>query len=154
MPVSRAGAAVVLVFMVVLSMGAPYAIGAALQNSQATYSPQHDFTPDPGTVTFETSNLDATYYDNETVRNETGAVMTDGTDYEWYTTNGTLDVLAGGDLANDSNASITFTYHGHTPRQAAVGDAVVRSNQIIVMLPLLVAVVFMGAALLALRGVA
>lgn len=149
-----AAAAVVLVFMVVLSMGAPYAIGAAIDNSQATYTSKHDFSPDPGSVTFDQSNLDATYYDNETVRNETGAVMTDGTDYKWDTTNGTLDVQSSGDLANDSNASITFTYYGPTPRQDAVGDVVVRSNQIIVMLPLLVAVVFMGAAVLAMRGVA
>lgn len=153
---SRAAAAVVLVFLVIFSIGAPFVIGAAIEDSKATYQPRHEFTPEPGTTySFDESEIDgATYFDNETVRHDNGTVAEEGVEYEWHTSNGTLTVLDGGDLHEDSNASITFTYNGQTSRQAAVSDIPVRANQIIVPLALIGAVGMMGAALVVLKGVA
>lgn len=77
------------------------------------------FTPTADTVIqLENSNQTGAYY-NETVvvYDENGTEMTAGTDYDWYTANGTIKPLSGGALAGDSSAIITYRYQKTTESQ-------------------------------------
>lgn len=80
------------------------------------------FTPgNSGVVQLEHSDRTGVYYGNETtVYNASDDEMDRGTDYDWNDTNGTLDVLAGGDLSGDSEGSATYEYQVTTAEQRSL----------------------------------
>ena len=108
-------------FLMVAVMG----FNSALADNQQRHDIENEsFTPDPGNVTeLENSNLDAADYDDTvTVRNESNTTMTEGTDYEWHESNGTLTTLEGGDLANDSTGYVTYGYNRPPPDQVMLAN--------------------------------
>lgn len=121
-----AGAVVVGVLAIVIfAVAAPFALQATLEDTTTDHSVTNEsFVPDNETwIALENSNIPrADYYDNETVRNSTDATMVEGTDYEWSTTNGSIKPLDGGDLANESDATISYAWEGQTERQAGAWD--------------------------------
>lgn len=108
-----------------LAMVAVMGFDAALADNSDRYVVENEtFTPDAGNVTvLENSNLDgATYNDTVRVWNASDVEMTDGQDYEWHHSNGTLRTLEGGDLANDSDARITYDYERPPEEQLMMSD--------------------------------
>lgn len=59
--------------------------------------------------------LGATYADDETVTNATGATMTEGTDYNWNTSDGTIQPLN----TDTTTETITVQYNGTAPPQGS-----------------------------------
>lgn len=72
------------------------------------------WTVDQGSyVTLSNSKIGrAIYLDNETVRNESDVRMVEGLDYEWNSSRGggRVRALQGGDLANGTTATISYSY--------------------------------------------
>jgi len=83
------------------------------------------FTPNAGTVqSLDRSNLGNTvYYDsNVSVRDENGERSFEGTDYEWFESNGTIKPLVGGNLDGDASATIDYAYRETTERQRTMAQ--------------------------------
>jgi len=118
--------AVVAIFaLVILLVGGVAAVNGALETAgEDRLVVNETFTPGSGgVVQLDNSNLEAGFYDNSTtVYNASDVEMTEGTDYNWLEGNGTVEVLAGGDLANDPNGSITYGYVQTTPEQRAMAS--------------------------------
>jgi hypothetical protein len=69
------------------------------------------------------SEVTGAFYDNETiVYNDSTVEMSAGTDYEWIQDNGTLRPLAGGELAGDTNGTISYSYDETTAEQRGLAD--------------------------------
>ncbi len=88
---------------------------------------------------------------NETVRNASDVVMTEGSDYEYHPSNGSLVVLDDGQLADDSSGTITYGYQQTTAEQRGLASLLAGHMEIVAGL------VFVGIILMllgALRGVA
>lgn len=101
------------------------------------------WTPNAGTVTqLDDSELDNAYYDNETtVYNTSGTTaveMTEGTDYEWFESNGTVKALVGGDLDGATEATITYSYQLTTDEEERIAGMLAQLPRIAgVVLPVL-----------------
>lgn len=113
---------VVLAFVAIaiLSMAGVSAYQAGLADAGEDYVVTNEtWTPDAGNVTtLEESNRSGVYYsENVTVYDENGSVMDAGTDYRWFTDNGTVTALAGGGLDGDSTAKISYAYQVTTKSQ-------------------------------------
>lgn len=95
-------------------------MNAALANNASLTTVENEtWTPDPGNVTeLNDSNLEgADYNETVTVRDNSGTVMTDGTDYEWFAGNGTVKALTGGGLDGETEATISYGYERPPPEQ-------------------------------------
>lgn len=105
---------IILVAFALLLITGISAIDAAAQNSgEHTDIDGESWAPNAGTFTeLDDSRIDgAVYSDNVTVRNESGARMEPGSDYEWDRNNGTVKALSGGNLdGTGQNASISYSY--------------------------------------------
>lgn len=101
------------------------------------------WTPNAGSVTqLDDSELDNAYYDNETtVYNTSGTdavEMTEGTDYEWIETNGTVKALTGGGLDGASEATITYSYQLTTDEEERIAGMLAQIPRVVgVALPVL-----------------
>jgi hypothetical protein len=145
-----------LIVLVVLALGLLISVGvinAGLSNQgpQQTYS--EDFTPGTGgsLVTLNQSNLDTVYYtDAVTVTDENGTEMRATEDYEWYSSNGTLRVLSGGRLVNDSTATVNYSYRAPTGQQRSLASQLAQFVNVAYALPLVLAaaLVMIGASVL------
>jgi len=88
-------------------------MNAALANNTSTTSiTDEDWTPDAGNITeLNKSNLEAAdYNETVTVRDSTGTVMSNETDYTWFDGNGTVKATVGGGLDGESEATISYGY--------------------------------------------
>lgn len=77
------------------------------------------------TVTLNQSNLDSVRYFRTTqitVTDENGTLMVPGEDFDWDQANGTLDVLAGGRLAGDSEGTIEYGFRLTSAGQEEAGS--------------------------------
>jgi len=76
------------------------------------------FAPDAGNVTtLDESNNDQYYYDENVSVYTDGSLLDAGTDYKWFTDNGTVKTLAGGSLDGKASANITYGYQQTTQTQ-------------------------------------
>lgn len=110
--IGKFAAVFALLVVIVLAVGASYS-GAThivtVDNESLTMS-----LPD-GTSTVEGDDLAVTFLDNETITNDdSGQTLSEGTDYEWDTSNGTITWLDSGKTSDGANASIDYAYNGHT----------------------------------------
>lgn len=90
------------------------------------------------------------YFDNETVENSTGTVLTEGTDYQWDTSTGNVTWFNTSKTTENAFASITYAYQSR-------GQATETSNNILsVFAPFfgfLIGLTAIGATLKILGGV-
>jgi hypothetical protein len=86
--------------------------GALADNASLTTVENETWTPDAGNVTeLNNSNLEAAdYNETVTVRDSTGTVMSNQTDYTWFDGNGTVKATVGGGLDGESEATISYGY--------------------------------------------
>lgn len=102
-----------------------------------------------GTVTLNESNRDGVFYNDEvSVRDDKGREMVAGEDYEWNETNGTINVLSGGDLVGTDPAEIDYGFRVPSDEQSAVADVFASGFEIIGLLLIVLA----GGAILAALG--
>jgi len=145
--------AVVFIALAVLAATGVVALQGALADAgDRTVVEDESFTPQTGTaVALDRSNLgDTVYYDdNVSVVDENGDRSYNGTDYIWYSGNGTIEGLAGGNLDGDTTATITYAYRETTSEQrqlTALVSQIPRSMSYLLPLGLALAAIF------ALRG--
>lgn len=87
------------------------------------------------------SNLDGVRYDDVvTVRNDKDRQVVAGEDYRWNESNGTIEVLSGGDLVGSNQATIDYSYTNPTDSQQDVGALFASGFDILALLFLLLAV--------------
>jgi hypothetical protein len=88
------------------------AVGAALNDNVNTYTAENEsVTQDVGNWTEVVRHDDVVgYLDNETVYNEVDNELTEGTDYEWDTTNGSIYWYDTGDTTDGAEATVIYSY--------------------------------------------
>lgn len=111
----------IVVFAVVLvaALGIMWAVGAEYDRA-----PEQAETVNDEPIVVDKGNWTATdhpdyalsFYDNETVRNSSGSQLSEGTDYEWNTTNGSVYWYESStDVTDGEEASITYSYAAKRP---------------------------------------
>lgn len=116
-----------IIGIAILSMAGIAAFQAGLAEAGEDYVVTNEtWTPDAGNVTaLDESNRKGVYYsDNATVYDENDTRMEYGTDYVWYTDNGTVKALGGGGLDGDSSATISYQYQVTTRSQRELAGVV------------------------------
>lgn len=106
------------------------------------------FDPQTGTVqALEESDRDYAYYDETVVVvDENGNATTEGIDYQWYPSNGTIKPLSGGELDGDGSAEITYRYQVTTEEQRGIAGALANIPRVLGLALPLGALVFVLAA--------
>lgn len=135
--IGKFAAVSVLLIVIALAIGASYS-GAThivtVENESLTMS-----VPD-GTSTVEGSDLAVDFLDNETIVNEdSGQTLSEGTDYEWDTSNGTVTWLDSGKTSDGANASIDYAYNGHTQETEDLSELLSLTNNALGLVLLLMA---------------
>lgn len=118
-------AVIAIIALVVLGAMGVWGMQASLVNAAEDRTVQNEtFTPNSGNITtLEHSNQNHTWYsDNVTVYDENGTVMDYGDDYLWFQSNGTLKTLAGGQLAGDTEGTVTYSYSQTTEEQRQLAE--------------------------------
>jgi len=113
-------AIVAILALAIVAIGGVYGLEMALADVGTTNSVTNEsWTPDAGNVTaLNNSNLNGAYYHNDTaVYDENNTLQEEGTDYEWFETNGTVKALTGGGLDGDSDATISYSWEQTTAQQ-------------------------------------
>ena len=103
-----------------------------------------DLTPAGDVKELQDSNIDGAFY-NETVRvfDSAGTEMTEGTDYEWFARNGTIQAISGGGLDGESSANVTYGYVETTDTQRETSDLLAQAPTVMgFALPFLALLVF------------
>jgi hypothetical protein len=124
-------AVIALLAIAVIAMGALVGFQAALADNASLSTVENEtWTPDAGNVTtLNKSNLDAAdYNETVTVRDSSGTVMSNETDYTWFDSNGTVKALTGGGLDGESEATISYGYE-------RAPDAQVEMAQLMALIP-------------------
>lgn len=128
-----------------------YVVDAGVQTSLHDITVTNEtFTPDGGSLSvFENSQLNRASYDETvTVRNSSdGSVFDESSNYTWFSTNGTLETTANSDLANASEATITYGYSGQTLEQTATTNIIVDLMGVMVPLVFVAFVSFLAVAM-------
>lgn len=99
--------------LAILAMMGLVAVDASLQaNGTQKVVDNESFSPNPGNLTvLDDSKIEEARYNNSIrVWNASQLEMVEGTDYEWYSDNGTLKTIAGGRLAGDNTGNVTYGY--------------------------------------------
>lgn len=116
--------AVALVAVAAILLTGVAAVNASYESAGPHTDIQNEsWTPNAGSTTsLDHSNVDSVFYDETVVvQNASGVHSTDGVDYEWYPSNGTIKTLSGGNLDGETTATITYGYSTptHLQRQLA-----------------------------------
>lgn len=140
-----------LVLALIAAMGITAIQGSLEEAGDDELVENETFTPNAGSVTtLDDSDQANTYYDDEvTVRDSSGTVMEEGTDYEWFVGNGTVKTIQGGALDGEPSANITYGYQETTAQQRGIARTIAQIPRVTgILLP--IAAVFMVLA--AFRG--
>jgi predicted cobalt transporter CbtA len=92
------------------------------------------------------------FYDNETVRNSSGDVLTEGEDYEWDAESGSIRFFESSSTEDGSNASISYAYDRRPEQATAMIGPVATMFDVAGILPLVVALLAVLAGLDVLRS--
>lgn len=146
-------AVVTLVAVSVLIFGAAaVASSGYAQTGVKHHINDETFTPQTGSfVALNLSNhANLTYSENVTVKDENGNLSVEGDDFEWNSSDGTIQALAGGELDGDSSATIDYTVYSQTDTEDRVLDTVTAFIDISEWVPLLllVGLVVIGISML------
>lgn len=138
---------VAIIALAILAMVGAAAFQAGLEDAGEDIDAVNEtWVPDAGNITtLNDSNISAAYYDNDTVvYDENDTEMERGTDYEWFTGNGTVLAVVGGGLDGDSEALISYGYQRPTKVQRDMATLLANIPKVIgLALPLFVLVLFM-----------
>lgn len=105
--------ALLLAILLVGAIGASWAVGAAYSD---TPDETHTVTNESMTAQLDTwqqvdaPNYTRSFYDNETVYDSGGAALTEGSDYEWSTSNGSVYFYSSGTVSSGEEVSISYAY--------------------------------------------
>jgi hypothetical protein len=140
-----------MVVVVVVFVGFFLTMGVNLGFEQATK--QDTVTNETLTVDYDNevsvSTSAVTYFDNETVRNESYYELTEGTDYDWNTSTGNVTFYNTSETSGGEPAHVTYTYE---KRDQAAAD----SSQVLSifgpLFGLFIALAAIGATLKTLGG--
>lgn len=140
--------AIVAVFaLIILAIVGVWGVQAALEDAGEDFTVTNEtWTPDAGNVTtLNESNRNGAYYaDRVTVYDEDRAEMDEGTDYEWFTDNGTVKALSGGGLDGDANATITYSFQQTSSQQRQFADLAGQIPRALgVLFPMFLLVIFL-----------
>lgn len=106
-----------------------FVVDAGIQSSLHDITVTNEtFAPTGGELSvLENSRLNrATYDETVTVRNaSTGETFAESGNYTWFGGDGTLEPVENSDLANTSEATVTYGYTGQTVKQTAATNVVV-----------------------------
>lgn len=131
-----------------------FVVDAGIQSSIHDITVTNEsFEPTGGQLAvFDNSQLNrATYDDSATVRNATtGETFPESGNYTWFEANGTLEPVTNSDLANASEATVTYDYTGQTLEQTKATNVVVDFMGILPILGFTAFVSFLAIALFAL----
>lgn len=111
---------ITVIGLVILASMGVMAFQTTLENAgENEIEVNETFTPSIGSaVELDNSKLNGAYYDEDvTVYNSSDDLMTEGTDYEWYTSNGTIEALSGAGLADGGDGNITYSWQQTTEEQ-------------------------------------
>lgn len=138
-----------LVLAIVAAMGVTALQGSLEDAGQDREVDSETFVPSAGSVTTldESARAHAYYTDDPEVRDENGTIMREGTDYEWFESNGTIKTLAGGGLDGDSSATINYSYQVTTEEQRGIASALGQIPRVVGIALPLGAVLFVLAAM-------
>lgn len=142
---------VAVLALIILMSGAVVATEAALESAGEDHRVVNEsFNATQGSVTtLDDSDITGAYYaHNVTVYNATtngSAEMEPGTDYEWFTGNGTVKPLTGGNLTG--TAEITYEYQRTTQLQRSMANTLAWLPRLVGLLVPLAIVVFFFAFL-------
>lgn len=124
-----AGLAIALVAITVILVAGFYSIEAAFAGTATAEDVTNEsHFPDNASTGFQAGeNFSVNessvqnYSETVTVYDENDTLQSEGTDYAWNEseTNGSVTVLAGGGLINDSNATVSYTYYTHSSQERA-----------------------------------
>lgn len=138
-----------LIAVALLILTGAAAVDASLSDSGAqTEITGEEFNASTaGVVQLNQSNqAGARYGETVEVQNQSGVEMVSGQDYSWNSTNGTIEVLSGGDLVGSDPATINYSYRVPSETQTAVGGVFASGFEVLGLLLLLIAVgVLLGA---------
>lgn len=127
------------------------AFQAAVTNAGNDVTVENEtFDPAASPITVDATNETGVYLNepaNETVRNASDVVMEPGEDYEYYPSNGSLVVLDGGRLANDSTGYITYGYQQTNSEQRGLASVLAGQLNVVAGLVLVGVVLFLLAAI-------
>jgi hypothetical protein len=105
--------ALLLAIVLVFAIGASWAVGAAYSD---TPDATETVTNESLTAQIDTwqqvdsPNYTRSFYDNETVYNSSGAALTEGSDYEWLTSNGSVYFNSSGSVSSGDDVTISYAY--------------------------------------------
>lgn len=138
--------AAVLVLIIFAMVGVSGLEAALASGGDAVTVENETWTPDSGTVTqLDDSNQTGAFYDESvTVRDENGTLSDEGTDYEWFESNGTVKALSGGNLDGDSSATITYEYQQTSDEERALAGLLAWTPRLLgLVIPAFVVVLFL-----------
>lgn len=115
----------VLAIMILLIFGLPALQGGLYDSAENTGNEttitNETFTVNHDTITqLNDSDIDRAVYTDNTTVYQSGSEYEQGVDYIWYRGNGTVEPLSSGDLTNNTDANITYSYHYTTETQNRV----------------------------------
>jgi len=114
-----ASGALVVAVLLASTLGFVWALSAEYDETPTeTYETlDEQLTADAGNWTATDSpNYTLSWLDNETVRDADGNVLTEGTDYEWSTTNGSVYIYSGStEVADGEQISVDYYYRAKIP---------------------------------------
>jgi hypothetical protein len=100
-------------FVLIFIVGIAWAVGAQYEQAPGTNESVagESITVDVGNWTaVDAPDYARSFYDNETVRNSSGATLTEGTDYEWSASNASIYWYSGGNFNDGETASVDYAY--------------------------------------------
>lgn len=147
-------AILLVVFAILLIAGIQMFDAGASAAADENLITNESWTSDPGTyVTLDRSNEGYAYNNSVVVRNATGATMTDGTDYDWNESDGTIKAIAGGDLDPAQSANITYSVEEQTEVQQGITAIIGGTLKVSHLMLVVLLVALMAAGLRTLGGV-
>lgn len=144
-----------LALAILLLVGAA-AGSEAFETSAEKRTIDENFSPSPGVIELEHSNLANVSYveqvrvrSNVTAGGEEEILVVEGTDYLWHSNNGTIEVLSGSRLSDGGDANVTYAYYAQSSFQRDMANI---SATLFEIAPLLVLIGIVGVVVVAARG--
>lgn len=112
--------AFVLLILVVGAVGINAAINESARYPTSVVNESVTVNYSSPTLVDRSGDVYGLFYDNETVRNQTGAVLTDGTDYDWNRTTGAITWFNTASTTDGETATITYWFDEPSPEGQAL----------------------------------
>jgi hypothetical protein len=115
------GIAAVGLFVAFLVAGSLAAMEGSQANARDFQVSSESLTVDyENTSTVTASDRAIRFFDNETVRNSSGTVLSEGDDYRWNTSSGSIEWINSTDTTEGANATIAYGFTGWSETTGAL----------------------------------